>query len=356
MSRAERKNDHIQYALSTGQSRGTGLDDIQFVHRSLPGSSVHHISLSTEIGGLPWSSPIFVNAMTGGGGKETEEINKQLAQAAGICKIPMAVGSQMSAIRHPEERQTFTAARKANPEGLIFANIGSEASPEEAAAVCEMIEANALQIHLNVIQELAMPEGDRDFQGALERIATICDRVHVPVIVKETGFGIGREAAETLSTLPIAAIDTAGFGGTNFAAVENKRALRPMEFFNDWGIPTAVSIVESVSGAPQKTIIASGGLQHAEDVVKSLALGADAAGMSGFLLKILVADGQDALISYIEQTKSDIQMMMCALGAKSIKQLHSVPLVISGHTEHWLRIRGLQPERFARRKPASFDS
>ncbi|OLN23252.1 type 2 isopentenyl-diphosphate Delta-isomerase [Domibacillus antri] len=356
MSRAERKIDHIHYALSTGQSRGTGLNEIQFVHRSLPGSSVNQISLSTEIGGLQWSSPIFVNAMTGGGGEATENINRQLAELAAVCDIPMAVGSQMSAIRHPEERSTFSAARKANPNGLLFANIGSEATVGEALAVCDMIEADALQIHLNVIQELAMPEGDRDFQGAVERIDAICSRVPVPVIVKETGFGIGREAAELLNDLPVAAIDTGGFGGTNFAAIENERAEKPMAFFNGWGIRTAASIVETAAGAPGKRVVASGGLQHAEDVVKSIALGASAAGMSGFLLNILLMDGLEALIEFVEQIKKDIRMMMCALGAKTIGDLHQVPLIIHGETHHWLRARGCEPDRFAMRRPPSFDS
>ncbi|OMP65875.1 type 2 isopentenyl-diphosphate Delta-isomerase [Domibacillus epiphyticus] len=349
MTRAERKVDHIQYALSTGQSRGTGLDDIQFVHHSLPGTSVNHISLSTEIGGLQWSSPIFVNAMTGGGGTITADINRQLGEVAAACNIPMAVGSQMSALRHTKERDTFTAARKANPDGLLFANIGSEATPEEALAVCEMIEADALQIHLNVVQELAMPEGDRNFQGAVERIEAICRRVPVPVIVKETGFGIGREAAAELNKLPVAAIDTGGFGGTNFAAVENERSKNPLSFLNGWGIPTAVSIVESAKGAPQITTIASGGLQHAEDVVKSLALGASAAGMSGYLLNILLKNGLDALIEYVEQVKNHIKVMMCALGARTISDLHHVPLVIFGETYHWLRSRGCDPDQFAMR-------
>ncbi|OES44477.1 type 2 isopentenyl-diphosphate Delta-isomerase [Domibacillus iocasae] len=356
MSRAERKIDHIHYALSTGQSRRTGLDDIQFVHRSLPGSSVMDISLSTEIGGLQWSSPFFVNAMTGGGGQATADINAQLAEVAAVCDIPMAVGSQMSALRHPEERLTFQAARKANPRGMLLANIGSEATVDEARAVCDMIEADGLQIHLNVIQELAMPEGDRDFRGAIDRIAEICGRVEVPVIVKETGFGISRETAQLLNELPLAAIDTAGFGGTNFAEVENERSAQPMSFFNNWGIPTAVSIVETVFGAPDKRVIASGGLQHAEDVVKSLALGASAAGLSGFLLNILLTEGQEALTEHINQMKTDMQMMMCALGAKSIGQLHRAPLMIFGRTEQWLRIRGLEPERFAARVPAPFDS
>lgn len=356
MSRSERKIDHIHYALSTGQSRRTGLDDLQFVHRSLPGSSVTDLSLSIEIGGLQWSSPIFVNAMTGGGGQATAEINTQLAEVAAACDIPMAVGSQMVALRHPEESATFKAARKANPNGLMLANIGSEATVDEAKAVCDMIEADYLQIHLNVIQELAMPEGDRDFKGALERIAAICEQVGVPVIVKETGFGIGFETAKQLNELPLAAIDTAGFGGTNFAAVENERSERPLSFFNSWGIPTAVSIVETSSGAPDQTVIASGGLQNAEDVVKSLVLGASAAGLSGFLLNILLTGGQEALVDHIQQIKTDMKMMMCALGAKSITDLHHSPLIIGGQTEQWLRVRGLKPERFAVRVPASFDS
>lgn len=332
------------------------MNNIQFVHRSLPGSSVTDISLSTEIGGLQWSSPIFVNAMTGGGGEATAHINTQLAEAAAACDIPMAVGSQMSALHHREERPTFQAARKANPSGILIANIGSEATAEEAEAVCDMIEANMLQIHLNVVQELAMPEGDRDFRGAIDRIAAICDRVSVPVIVKETGFGISRETARLLNGLPLAAIDTAGFGGTNFAAVENERAAHSLAFFNDWGIPTAASIVETVSGAPDQLVIASGGLQRADDIVKSLALGASAAGLSGFLLNMLLMDGQEALVAHVNQLKMEIKMMMCALGAKTISHLHSVPLVITGETEQWLRARGLEPERFAVRTPVPFDS
>ncbi|WP_046173731.1 type 2 isopentenyl-diphosphate Delta-isomerase [Domibacillus indicus] len=356
MSRAERKIDHIHYALSTGQSGRTGLDHIQFIHRSLPGSSVTDISLSAKIGELQWSSPIFVNAMTGGGGQTTADINTQLAEVAAACELPMAVGSQMSAVRHPEERLTFRAARKANPRGIMMANIGSEATVDEAIAVCDMIEADVLQIHLNVIQELAMPEGDRDFRGAIDRIAAICEQVGVPIIVKETGFGIGLETAKLLNELPLAAIDTAGFGGTNFAAVENERSARPMAFFNNWGIPTAVSIVETAAGAPAKTVIASGGLQHAEDVVKSLALGASAAGLSGFLLNILLTGGQEALIDHINGLKMDMKMMMCALGARTIGHLHQTPLMIYGETEHWLRVRGLEPGRFALRTPAPFDS
>lgn len=356
MSRAERKVDHIHYALSTGQSRGTGLDDIQFVHRSIPGSSVNDISLSTEIGGLQWSSPIFVNAMTGGGGTKTADINRQLAEMAATCGIPMAVGSQMSALRHPQERDTFTVVREVNKNGLIFANIGSEATSDEALAVCDMIEADALQIHLNVIQELVMPEGDRNFRGMAERIESISKRVPVPVIVKETGFGIGRETAALLNELPVAAIDTGGFGGTNFAVIENERSEKPMPFFNNWGLSTAASIVETVIGAPGKRTIASGGLQTAEDTVKSLALGASATGMSGFLLNILINDGADALIEYVEQLKKDMRMMMCALGAKTIADLHHVPLVIRGETHHWLRARKCDPDRFAVRIPPSFDS
>lgn len=348
--------DHIQYALSTGQSRLTGLDDIRPVHQSLPGSSVASVSLQIKIGGLQWSSPIFVNAMTGGGGTETETLNYQLAEAAAVCGLAMAVGSQMAAVRDPDEAASFQAARRGNPNGILIANIGSEASVDEAKRVCDMIEADLLQIHLNVVQELAMPEGDRDFSGALDRIAKIVDAVPVPVIVKETGFGMSRETAEKLNQLPVAALDVSGFGGTNFAAVENERAAHPLPFFNSWGIPTAASIVEAAAGAPSKTIIASGGLQRADDVVKSLILGASAAGLSGFFLKVLVENGQEALINEMTALKKDITIMMAALGAKTPADLHQAPVVISGDTHHWLQARGLDPDRFARRIPPPFDS
>ena len=291
MTRAERKLDHIKHALSTGQSRATWLDDIRFVHQALPDSSWENVSLHTRIGELVFGSPFFINAMTGGGGAKTTELNSQLARISREMNIPMAVGSQMAAIKNPEEIATYSTVRKENPNGLIFANLGSEASLDQAKRAVDMLEANALQIHLNVIQELTMPEGDRDFKGALNRIEQLVNELNVPVIVKETGFGISREAAMKLQSINVAAIDVGGFGGTNFAAIENERRKRKLAYFNDWGVPTAAALIETSNLNSNIPVLASGGIQHALDMVKCLSLGASAIGLAGRVLKTLVEEG-----------------------------------------------------------------
>jgi len=235
MTRSSRKMDHVRYALATGQSGRNGLADVRFVHNPLPDTSLTHISLTTRIGDLVMSSPILINAMTGGA-EETESINFGLGAAARETGVAMAVGSQMAAVRDPTLAASYAAARRANPGGLLFANLGSEATPDQANAAVEMIEANALQIHLNVVQELVMPEGDRSFEGALRRIERIVRTAEVPVIVKEVGFGMTQAAADRLLSVGVAAVDCGGKGGTNFSAIENARRERPLSWFDEWGI------------------------------------------------------------------------------------------------------------------------
>ncbi|MRX71017.1 type 2 isopentenyl-diphosphate Delta-isomerase [Bacillus lacus] len=349
MSRAKRKIDHINHAIKTGQSRQNGFDDVSFVHHSLPNISVNEISLQTSIGELLLSSPFFINAMTGGGGQETLHINRNLSLAAAECNIPIAVGSQMSAVRDPAERSTFEVVRKVNPKGIIFANLGSEASVEQARQAIEMLEANAIQIHLNVIQELVMPEGDRNFKGALDRIAQIAALSGVPVIVKEVGMGISKETAVKLESAGVTAIDAGGYGGTNFSKIENMRRSTVLSQFDDWGIPTAASIAEISPSVREVTIIGSGGITNALDAAKAIALGASAAGLAGFLLKTFVDRGYEALIEEISSLKENLAYIMTALGAASIAELQKKQLVISGETHHWLSQRGVSTEEFSRR-------
>ncbi|MGM0899918.1 MAG: type 2 isopentenyl-diphosphate Delta-isomerase [Bacillota bacterium] len=350
MSRSERKTDHIRLALETGQLRKTGLDDITFVHQSIPESSLNSINLKTEIGELVLSSPIFINAMTGGGGEKTLEINRNLAQVAKETDIGIAVGSQMSALRNQEERRTFEVVRKEYPNGTIFANLGSEADVGQAKAAVEMVQADALQIHLNVVQELAMPEGDRDFRGMLLRIDKIVNEVNVPIIVKETGFGMGQETIEKLFSLGVSAIDVGGFGGTNFAAIENQRRLTKLSFFEGWGIPTAVSIAEARHMSPTHPIIASGGIQTSLDIAKGIALGANAVALAGYILKILTDSGPEKLVEEINMMKQELTMIMTALGTNTVKELHDTPLIISGETWHWLTQRGIDTKKYSIRK------
>lgn len=346
MSRAERKMDHIQFALSTGQSKKNMFNDIRFVHQALPNSAVSDICIKPKAGDLNLKSPVFINAMTGGGGRATQQLNSLLARVARETGMAMAVGSQMAALKDSDERQSYAIVRKENPTGILFGNLGSEATVQQAQDAVEMIEANALQIHLNVVQELTMPEGDRDFRGALERIQAIAERIDVPVIVKETGFGVSRETAEKLKGSAVSAIDVSGFGGTNFALIENERRRKKMAYFEDWGIPTAAAIVE-VKSVFDKTVLASGGIQNAQDMIKAFMLGADAVGLAGAFLKTAMQEGEKQLIDDIHALYEDLAMMMTALGAGNLMDLQKCPAVITGELAQYLSARGFNPASYA---------
>ncbi|MCM3566773.1 type 2 isopentenyl-diphosphate Delta-isomerase [Neobacillus mesonae] len=353
MSRSERKWDHIRFALKNQEEAkfSSSFDEIKFIHQSLPNISTLDVRLDHRIGELYLSSPIFINAMTGGGGDKTYRINAELAQAANACGLAMAVGSQMAAIKDNSEKYTFEVVRKENPNGILIANLGSEATIDQAKEAVDMIEANALQIHLNVIQELTMPEGDRDFTGALKKIEAIVRSVEVPVIVKEVGFGMSRETVKSLSSVGVSIIDVGGFGGTNFAEIENNRRNKPFSFFSDWGIPTPISIIEASSVIGQQTaIFGSGGFKGALDIVKGLAIGAEAIGMAGYFLRILVEKGIEPLMEEIETLHREITFIMTALGASSLAELKRVPLMISGETHHWLYQRGIDTSKYSRRQ------
>lgn len=272
-----------------------------------------------------------------------------MAIAAKAMGMAVAVGSQMSAIKDPAERQSYQIMRKEYPNGIIIGNLGSEATVDQAKAAIEMIEANALQIHLNAVQELTMPEGDRDFRSALKRIEQIINHVNVPVIVKEVGFGMNKESVLMLQSIGAAAVDVGGYGGTNFAKIENERREKALSFFNEWGIPTAVSIVEAKESSQDVAIIGSGGIQSSLDIAKALALGADAVGMAGFILGILMKNGLEVLIEELDILHNELKMIMTALGARTIFDLQQAPVIISGKTHHWLNERSINTKRYSQR-------
>ncbi|MDD9267617.1 type 2 isopentenyl-diphosphate Delta-isomerase [Paenibacillus sp. GCM10023248] len=346
--RISRKMEHVHYALELGQSRQQGLSDIKLVHNCLPETSTDHMSLKTQIGDLIMSSPILINAMTGGA-QETESINRELAVMAREKGLAMAVGSQMSAIKNSEVASSYQVVRRENPKGIVFANLGSEATADQALRAIEMIEANALQIHLNVMQELIMPEGDRSFTGMLKRIEAIVHHAPVPVIVKEVGFGILKENAKQLQDIGVRILDVGGSGGTNFAAIENARRPAAMEWLNDWGTPTSVALLESLTVYPPGGVIASGGITNALEAAKALALGASAVGMAGAFLKVLREEGADALHQFADELHHGLILIMTALGAPTIRDLSRCPVVIMGETAEWCRARGISITSYADR-------
>ncbi|KXG43650.1 type 2 isopentenyl-diphosphate Delta-isomerase [Tepidibacillus decaturensis] len=348
MSRASRKLEHLKYAIETGQTGVQGFENVHFVHQALPEVALSQTSIATSIGGLQLSSPIIINAMTGGA-YETVKINQHLAALANELNLVMAVGSQMSAIKNKEYRSTYQIVRGNNPKGIIFANLGADATPEQANEAIEMIEADGIQIHINVIQELTMPEGDRDFTGILDRLQAIKESVKIPFIVKEVGFGMSKEVVFQLVKRGIKIIDVGGRGGTNFALIENKRRLDPYPFFNDWGIHTATSILEATT-VNKTEIIATGGIQNSLHIAKAIGLGANAVGMSGMILRKLVNEGFKQTLGYVNQLHHEIKLIMTSLGAVELLDLQKKPMVILGETKDWCELRGIPINELARRE------
>lgn len=348
--RQSRKLDHINLCLQASDGPGTtGFEDISLIHNCLPDLDLSSINLGTSAFGLN-ISPIILNALTGGT-PDVTELNRQLAYAARVCDIPMAVGSQTAAIEDASVRESFAVVRKEHPSGIIIANVGANSTPQAAFKAVDMLKADALQIHLNVAQELAMPEGDRNFRGYANNIKQIVKTLTLPVIVKEVGFGMARQQVLELAAIGVAAIDVGGRGGTNFAAIEAARGLEPENgFLNSWGISTACSLIEAVTTCKANIdIIASGGIREASDIAKALALGATAVGIAAPYLQILISQGVDALISYIKKQQYGLQTMLLLTGADSIRSLQTKPVVITGYTSQWLQARGIDFSKFATR-------
>ena len=358
----ERKADHIRICLDEEvQARevSTGFDDISLVHRALPEIERDKIDLSATVFNHKFAAPIIVGAMTGGT-KETMEINATIAEAVEELGLGMGVGSQRAAIEDPGLERTFAITRERAPTSFLIANIGAPQlvrgyGVKEAKRAIEMIDANALAIHLNPLQEAVQPEGETNYRRVLHRIGEIAQALDTPVIVKETGSGIAAEEARKLEAMGVAGIDVAGLGGTSWAAVEYYRAKRAQDEFRqrlgetfwDWGIPTAISLVE-VTQSVRLPVIASGGVRSGLDIAKALALGAS---LSSIALPILrpatkgLVDVKKALQLIIEELRN----VMFLVGADSIPKMMEFPIVICGKSAEWLRMRGFQPELYARR-------
>ncbi len=286
-----RKADHLRICLDENvqcQDVTNGLERYRFVHNCLPDLDRDHIDLSTSFLGKKLGAPILISSMTGGT-EIAKQINQRLAAIAQHYKLAMGVGSQRVAVENPQVADTF-ALRAIAPDAVLFANLGAvqlnyRYGIDECLQVVEQLKADALILHLNPLQECVQTQGDTNFRGLLEKIAGLCDQLPVPVIVKEVGNGISAPIAQKLIAAGVAAIDVAGAGGTSWARVESERATddkqrRLGETFADWGIPTAECIVAVRSAFPDIPLIASGGLRNGLEIAKTIALGADLAGLA----------------------------------------------------------------------------
>jgi isopentenyl-diphosphate Delta-isomerase len=352
MSRFYRKNEHLLGVLRE-KPRRADFSDIAFVHNCLSNRDFNLVNLESSYLGRTYRSPLFINAITGGTALAAR-INASLALVAKECGIPLALGSQMGALESKSASviRSFSIARRFNPEGEIWANLGSYANPGMAARAVKMIKADALQVHLNIPQELAMQEGERSFSGAIKRIKAITAVSSVPVIAKEVGFGIAAEQAGMLVESGVCAIDIGGCGGTNFLSVENKRSGGVLSQGTvSWGIPTAISLLEVNATVGRKTdIFASGGMHDPLDIAKALSIGANAVGMAGFPLYILHRYGREALVKVINAIEHELRMITFMAGALNLNELRRAPLVITGYTAQWLKRRGFNPDQYSHRK------
>lgn len=350
MPRLSRKNEHIYYSVKR-EPRRADFSDISFVHNCLANRDFREISLTSYYMGRSFRTPLFINALTGGT-RIAYKINAALAEVAKKTGLPMAVGSQMAGLEDSLAEESYKIVRRLNPGGIIWANIGSYADEEMARKAVKMVIADGIQVHLNIPQELIMSEGEVNFQGMIDRIRQIASAIEVPVIVKEVGFGIAGEQAEELARCKISAIDVGGRGGTNFLNIESIRSGRVVSrSLRQWGIPTAISLIESSSAVGNKVdVFASGGLYSSIDIAKALSLGARAVGMAGMPLYLLLKKGRKALEKYIYGLERELSIIMMMTGASSVEDLRQVPLVITGYTAEWMQRRGLDPSVYARRQ------
>jgi isopentenyl-diphosphate delta-isomerase len=357
-----RKWDHLNIcSVEDVQARKvkTGFEDVRLIHDALPDLDLASIDTSTDFLGFRFGFPMIISAMTGGT-EEAERINASLAEAAGELNLGICVGSQRAALEDPSLERTYRVVREKAPDAFISANIGcsqlrSDRRTEMARSAIEMIEANALTIHLNSLQEAVQPEGETTFTGVLAQIEEVVHDLKVPTIVKETGAGVARREAEALKRIGVHAVDVAGAGGTSWAAVEYYRArvrgdrlrTRLGLTFWDWGIPTAISLIEC-SQLEGLTLVASGGLRSGLDIAKSIALGAT---ISGIALPLLgpAIEGAAKVLEEIRILVSELRTAMFLTGSQNIQSLKRAPLVITGEVAEWADLSNLDLRKYARR-------
>jgi len=343
-----RKLDHLRICADEDIERGfSGFSDIRLVHSALPECDLSRIDLSTRFLGRRFSSPLFIAAMTGGH-PDTTGVNIRLARAAERFGIGMCVGSQRAALEDPALEESFRVVRREAPGAFLVANLGivqlREHGLDWAQRAIDMIGADAIAIHLNFLQEAIQPEGDHDATGCSDALARFCRESPVPVIVKETGSGISAEVAAACWGAGVRAIDIGGWGGTSWAAIEAFRAEKAPEkkssglvalgaLFEDWGIPTAVSLVEVArTGGP---VIATGGIRTGIDMAKALALGADLCGLALPLLRPAM-ESEEALFSRIERLHRELKTAMFLCGAAGIKDMKRSRVYITGRTREMI--------------------
>jgi isopentenyl-diphosphate delta-isomerase len=354
-----RKAEHMEIVAARDISapEGPGWSDVRLLHHALPVVDFGDVDLGTDFLGRRLQAPLLIAGMTGGH-EAAQEINAILGRVAERHGLAMGVGSQRAALRDPSLAETYAVVRRVAPRAFLVANLGAAQlvpqesgpplTPAQLLEAVAMIRADALAIHLNFLEELIQPEGDRRASGLRDALAHAVAAVPVPVIAKETGAGLSQAAALELRRLGVRALDVGGMGGTSFAAVEAIRAHARGDargtalgrVFQAWGIPTAVSVVAAArAGLP---VIATGGVRTGLDAAKALALGATLVGVGRPLLQAALR-GEAAVDRWVGQFLEELRAAVFLCGLSRVADLPKAPRVVLGETRQWLEALGLAP-------------
>jgi isopentenyl-diphosphate delta-isomerase len=331
----QRKSEHLQINLKEDVSFPqvtTGLEHYRFVHNALPETSLAEVDLTTTFLSRQLAQPLLISSMTGGTA-EAQRINLHLAKGAQAAGIAMGLGSMRATLEAPHLIDTFRVRHLA-PDILLLANLGvanlnTGFDLAECQRAVDLVEADALILHFNPLQESLQVDGNTDWRGLLPKIEAVCRGLTVPVVAKEVGWGISAGVARQLVDAGIGAIDVAGAGGTSWSQVEMYRApterrRRLCAEFAHWGIPTAEAVVQVRAALPDIPLIASGGLRTGMDLAKSLALGADLGGLAGPFLKAANVSSQ-AVVDLADEIADMLRIAMFCSGARNVQDLKGTP-------------------------------
>lgn len=332
MSIQNRKKDHLKYTISgqSAYSHSSGFEHYRIRHNPLPELNFQDISTVTHLFGRKFAAPIFISSMTGGYA-EAGKVNKIIAGVCEDLNLPFGVGSQRIMLENPEIISSFSVVRDEAPNAFIASNIGGAQligglSKKSIQMITQSIGANAVIVHLNPLQEMIQPEGDKNFRGILDGIKQLLDDTDLPVIVKETGAGIDGSAARLLYDIGIRYIDVAGSGGTSWSKVENYRIEdgNKMDTFNEWGIPTSICLKEiKALDLSDLKVIASGGIRSSLDIFKSLCLGASFSAIGQPVIQVIHQNGSEGLRDYLEQQIKELKTAMLLAGISTTSQSDS---------------------------------
>lgn len=365
--RHDRKEDHVRLATAQwershedgpddaparlGGIAGNEFDDLEFLHHALDSVAVGSVDLSTDMFGsrTPW--PFYINGMTGGT-EHTGRINQQLAIAARQTGLAMGCGSVSIALDDPDAAPAFQIIRRENPDGLVMANIGVGRSADDAVRAVELLGADALQVHINAVQETVMPEGSPDFGSWMAGIERIVAASPVPVLVKEVGFGLSPRTLVRLADAGVAYADVSGRGGTDFLRIENDRRPRAdYGYLSGFGQSAPACLLDAARLGPSSrpSLFASGGVRNPLDVLKALALGAHAVGVAGAFLAAVVETGAEGLIELVKGWQQHAVELSALLGARSIAELGRTDLLVRGRLREYCELRGIDAAACSRR-------